>query len=490
VTNSVNKKNIIVSIDADMVGFWLSMAKSLSHNYNIVIITSNSFSKGIVDKVIPGVYSNIEVKEIFFREFLRRDMSKEEIIKQAVSVEDKYGVTCSMLIAHQRGIGKGYIFNVDKHPDMLKSWWPHEKKLLEVLKLIYFWEYIMGKYKPVLFLSCLHNKELSIIARYNKTKYLSLGTVKYGARVMWLDNEFWHNFDLIKKLKENVKKYSMFNNNESVNYVLDTISQFVNSNVSFTFTDALKKSLLRLPGEIERFVTGYHKKTQGYKFLQWYSPMLRKPFMYKYFLKYGKKMEDLKGYKLYYFPLQMEPEFTVLNLSPEFNNAMEMIAWLSKSMPANGVIVIKENPLAYGVRSKHYFDRFRKMGNVVLAHPEISSLEWIKSSLLVSTLQGTVGIEAVYNEKPVLTFGKYHIINNLPTVRYANSFDSTNQAVHELIELSSNKKLMSISKRALYHAQMDVSFELPGMEEELRSNTLNMDMATIAVKTLKEKYNI
>ena len=49
---------------------------------------------------------------------------------------------------------------------------------------------------------------------------------------------------------------------------------------------------------------------------------------------------------------------------------------------------------------------------------------------------------------------------------------------------------MSISKRALYHAQMDVSFELPGMEEELRSNTLNMDMATIAVKTLKEKYNI
>jgi hypothetical protein len=373
---------------------------------------------------------------------------------------------------------------------MLKSWWPHEKKLMEVLKLIYFWEYIMSKYKPVLFLSNLHSKELSIVARYNKTKDLSLGTARYGARVMWFDDEYWHNFDLIKKVKENVKKYSMLNDKESINYVQDTMAKFINSNVSFTFIDALKKSLLRLPNEIERFVTGYHKKTQGYKFLQWYSPMLRRPFVYKYFLKYGKKIEDLKGYKLYYFPLHMEPEYSVLNLSPEFNNSMEMIAWLSKSMPANGIIVIKENPLAYGVRSKHYFDRFRKMGNVVLAHPETSSLEWIKSSLLVSTLQGSAGVEAVYSEKPVLTFGKYNIVNNLPTVRYASNYDSTKQAVDELIELSNNKKLLRVSKQALYHAQKDVSFEMPGLEKLSKSNTLNMDMAAIAVKTLKEKYNI
>jgi hypothetical protein len=486
----VNKRNIIVSIDGKLVGFWLSVAKLLSNKYNIVITTSNSFSKGIVDNVIPGVSSNIEVKEDFFNELVRRDMSKEEIIRQAELVEVKYGVTCSMLIAHQRGIGKGYIFNVDRHPDMLKSWWPHEKKLLEVLKLIYFWEYIMGKYKPVLFLTGLHNKELSIITRYNKTKYLSLGVVRYGSRVMWLDNEYWLNFDFIKKVKENVKKYSILNNNESINYELDTNAKFVNSNVSFTFTDALKKSLLRLPGEIERFVTGYHNKTQGYKFLQWYSPMLRKPFMYKYFLKYGKKMEDLKGYKLYFFPMHTEPEISILNLSPEFNNSMELIAWLSKSIPANGIIVIKEHPMSYGVRSKHYYDRFRKMGNVVLAHPEISSLEWIRNSVLVSTITGTAGIEAVYYEKPVLAFGKYNIINNLPTVRYANNFDSTNHAVHELIKLSSNKKLMNISKQALYHAQMDVSFEMPGLEKLHKSNTLSMDLAMITVKSLKEKYNI
>ena len=487
---SINKKNIIVSLDKDLTGFWLSVTKLLSNNYNIVITTSNSFSKAIVDNTIPGVCSDIELEVDFYNDFAKNSMSKEEIIKKAVSVEDKYGVTCSMLIAHQRGIGKGYIFNVDKHPDMLKSWWPHERKLLEVLKFIFFWEYITDKYRPVLFLSSLHHKELSIIARYNKIKYLSLGLARYGYRRIWLENEYYQNFDLIKKVKENVKKYSMLNNNEFINYEQDIQGLFFNSKVSYTFIDALRKSLLRLPEEIERLVTGYHKKTQGYKFMQWYSPLLRKPFMYRYFRKYGKKIEDLKGYKLCFFPMQTEPEYNTLFVSPEFNNSMELIAWLSKSIPANGIIVIKEHPMVYGIRSREYFDRFRKMGNVVLAHPEISSLEWIRNSVLVTILTSSTGIEAVYCEKPVLAFGKYNIINNLPTVRYANNFDSTNQAVHELIKLSNNKKLLNVSKQALYHAQMDISFEMQGLEKLHKRNILSMDMAAIAVKTLKEKYNI
>ena len=487
---SINKKNIIVCLDKNLTGFWLSVAKLLSNNYNIVITTSNSFSKAIVDNTIPGVCSGIELEVDFYSDFAKNGMSKEEIIKKAKSVEDKYGVTCSMLIAHHRGIGKGYVFNVDKHPDMLKSWWPHEKKLLEVLKFIFFWEYITDKYRPVLFLSSLHSKELSIIARYSKIKYLSLALARYGHRRMWVENEYYQNFDLIKKVKENVKKYSMRNDKEFINYELDIQGVFFISKVSYTFIGALKKFLLRLPSEIERLVTGYHKKTQGYKFMRWCSPMLRRPFMYRYFRKYGKKTEDLKGYKLFFSPMHAEPEYNTLSVSPEFSNTMELIAWLSKSIPANGIIVIKEHPMVYGIRSRQYYDRFRKMGNVVLAHPEISSLEWIQNSLLVTILTGTVGVEAVYNEKPVLAFGKYHIINNLPTVRYANNFDSTNKAVHELIKLSNNKKLLSVSKQALYHAQMDISFEMKGLEKLHKRNILSMDMAAIAVKTLKEKYNI
>ena len=64
------------------------------------------------------------------------------------------------------------------------------------------------------------------------------------------------------------------------------------------------------------------------------------------------------------------------------------------------------------------------------------------------------------------------------------------QTVHELIKLSNNKKLLSVSKQALYHAQMDVSFEMQGIDKLHKSNNLSMDMAEIAVNTLKEKYNI
>ena len=99
-------------------------------------------------------------------------------------------------------------------------------------------------------------------------------------------------------------------------------------------------------------------------------------------------------------------------------------------------------------------------------------------------------MEAVYFDKPVLSVGKHQLINHLPTVRYINSFDSTKKAVKELLLLSENEKLFKVSKEALYHAQNDVSFELKGIEELVKSRKLHMDIAEKVVKNLKEKYDI
>jgi hypothetical protein len=132
----------------------------------------------------------------------------------------------------------------------------------------------------------------------------------------------------------------------------------------------------------------------------------------------------------------------------------------------------------------------RKIGNVVLAHPETPSWQWIKCSALVTTITGTVGIEAIYHDKPVLSAGKHQLINHLPTVKYINSFDSTKEAVKVLLLLHEDDKLFKVSKEALYQAQNDVSFELVGWEKIAKSRELHMDLAEIAVKTIKEKYNI
>ena len=99
----------------------------------------------------------------------------------------------------------------------------------------------------------------------------------------------------------------------------------------------------------------------------------------------------------------MEPEVALLSISPEFNNSMEMIAWISKSVPADVLLVIKEQPLSFGIRSRHYYDNFRRIENVVLADPRVHSWEWIRAASVVATITGSVGFEAVHFERPTVT---------------------------------------------------------------------------------------
>ena len=64
-------------------------------------------------------------------------------------------------------------------------------------------------------------------------------------------------------------------------------------------------------------------------------------------------------------PLHLEPEIALLALSPEFNNSMEMIAWISKSLPADALVVVKEQPFSFGVRSRRYYHQLMQIGNVI-----------------------------------------------------------------------------------------------------------------------------
>jgi hypothetical protein len=75
-------------------------------------------------------------------------------------------------------------------------------------------------------------------------------------------------------------------------------------------------------------------------------------------------------------------------------------------------------------------------------------------------------------------------------VKYINSFDSTKEAVKVLLLLHEDDKLFKVSKEALFHAQNDDSFELIGWAKLAKSRELHMDLAEIAVRSMKEKYNL
>jgi len=480
------KSNIVVNIQGLYVGVWLSVIKILSEDYN-VIITTRSYNKRFIESNLPNVSLNIENKDEHDKKIMQGELSQVDPIKKALEYENKYNETFSMLMSQDRGLGRGYIFNADRQPYQAKESWSYEDKIKSILKEFMFWEYIVEKYSPVLCATLIiPYKIFSLVSQKNEITFISLRGSRFGSRWLWAEDEYGRNAKYI----ENVQKHTLMVTDGSeipFDYVQDSISKHLNRG-EYGYSNAIKRILMRFPGDFYRFLTGYYRKNDGYRFLAWYPSILRRPYIYKYFQKHGKKPDELRSFKLVYFPLHKEPEMSLLLRSPELNNSMELISWISKSLPADTILVIKEQPHAYGIRSRRYYENYRKIANVALAAPEISSWEWIKQSRIVATITGTAGIEAVHFGKPVLSFGKYEVINYLPSVRFANTFESVGRAIEELIALSPDDLGFKKSKTAIYNAQIESSFEIPGLEKLIASKDIHMDIAKQVVASIKKEY--
>jgi len=78
----MDKKNIVIDLSSAFMGFWLSVCKLLSGDYNIIIVVSNSFNRKIVEDVIPDSYSVIELNSEFRIKYERSGINKLILLKK------------------------------------------------------------------------------------------------------------------------------------------------------------------------------------------------------------------------------------------------------------------------------------------------------------------------------------------------------------------------------------------------------------------------
>lgn len=477
-----SNETVLVFIESQKVGFLISVANILSESYRVVFLARDRHVKRYIENSFTGGAAEIVVKEES-----PLPVATDDIIRECLERERKYGEYFSMISSYDRALGKGYIFNADRHPDIGRSWWSLKKKYREILKEFLFFEDVFTSFYPFLILGETLTKVSHLVARQMNIPYLSLGMVRYGLRFFWVETEHYENMGYARMIRENVERNVTQEGNSSGEYEQERLSKILNTGADYTYKTALKTAVMRVVLETYRKVRGTDKK-DSYRFLGWLSPILRKPYAYKYLCRHGKSPGDLGEYDIVFFPLHQEPEAALLSLSPEFNNSMELIAWVSKSLPADTVLVVKEQPSAFGIRSRHYYDNLRRIANVEIAHPEVNSWEWIKAARVVTTITGTAGIEAVYFEKPVLSFGRHQPINHLPTVRFSDSFDSTRRHLPDLLRIRAGDERLKTAREAFRRAQMDISFDLPGAVEIFPSKKVNMDLARIAVDKLYEQF--
>jgi len=472
--------NIAVCINSEQKGFFFSIAKLLSQKHEVWIIARDKFVHQVGLKLVPELSNNIIIKDQY-----RADVV--DPVHGAVEFEKKYGEYFSMLISLDRGLGQGYLFNAQKHPHIIKSTWSHKKKIEAILKEYLFYEDVFKKYQIDVAVGHDRPVVFDIILRKHNKRYFSLGVARISDRYMWFENHFEEK----EKYVDSIRKHLISDQTDRNHIEYRQYKHFEETkkqlSKEYSYSYAVYLAFYKLLQELYARIRRIHKR-DGYVFSGWIPYFFRRIHHYKHLLTNGCKINDLSGYKLVFFALHQEPEMTLMSISPGFHNSMEIISWVSKSLPGDTLLVVKENPWGFGVRSKQYYKKLAKIPNLVWAYPDISSIDWIKKAKLVVSISGTVGFEAVYFNKPVLSFGAHQIINYLPTVKYANNFFDTKDSVDQLLKLSTDDGVFEKSKYALNKAQTEMSFSLPGYEKIYKSSDLHLDLAEKAVRILSRDY--
>lgn len=126
-------------------------------------------------------------------------------------------------------------------------------------------------------------------------------------------------------------------------------------------------------------------------------PFFRKPIKIDSNLPEGLKFNNIIqkfGGKLFYYPLQFEPEMSILAYSPYFKSQLELIRLITMHLAVNDVLLLKENPKMIGLRDSSFYEEISKLTNVVWVDSNENSRTIIKSVFKVISITGTACIEA------------------------------------------------------------------------------------------------
>lgn len=233
----------------------------------------------------------------------------------------------------------------------------------------------------------------------------------------------------IKKAKEIIKT---FRETGSLNleFYTKTEQRFIKEKRS-TF-DKIKKSL----GWFYQLNKNYQKN----KGLFLYGMTSLNPIRF-YWYRLLRKTRDIIGFEKFYstpktdekyafYPLHLEPEQAILDYAPYYINQTALIEQIARSLPIEMKLYIKDHPVMENARSMNFYKRLLQIPNVRIIDCKTKSYGVIKNSALIITTTSTVGWEALFLNKPVITFGDV-FYNVFPSVKKCTEIEGLYRLVLE-----------------------------------------------------------
>jgi hypothetical protein len=106
-----------------------------------------------------------------------------------------------------------------------------------------------------------------------------------------------------------------------------------------------------------------------------------------------------------YFPMHVQPEFTIDVRAPFLTDQATLIENIAKSIPAAYKLLVKDHPGMVGRRPMSYYKRLAALSNVDLLSPAIDSHDIIQACQASVTIVGTTAMECILYQKPIIAVG-------------------------------------------------------------------------------------
>jgi predicted glycosyltransferase len=168
------------------------------------------------------------------------------------------------------------------------------------------------------------------------------------------------------------------------------------------------------------------------------------------------------------FPLQFSPEASTLIQGSKFNDMYQVIELISKSLPVNFTLVVKEHKLCVGRREYKFFKKIFNLHNVRLIKEDVDTYQLIKHSKGVITISSSMALEALMLKKPAGIIGRIYFDNLSNVFNFHNMYSLDHDIKKMLASIHNSDEI-----KALIQTIIECGFEVD-MHPETYSGIENL----------------
>ena len=372
------------------------------------------------------------------------------------NIEDKFDLNIWLNIFSDRSFSK---FWTDFHK------FTREEILIIIEKSLSFFVNILEKEKPKMILMQTPGENVSGVLLYELARKMDIQTFMIND-IHYKNHIHISNNTKNSEISNEIKKIG--NNFEESLEIYDKrfIHNHSNDNVKIisgydpgikSFSQKIKHYIKRLSNNLEPIYLNVGKTKYNlmkYRLHSSFEVKKRQKFLDNYTEK------TIKNENFLYFPLQSEPEASILMNTPFYTNQINLVETIAKSIPINYVLYVKEHPFQKHKlwRSIDDYKKIKNIPNVRFLHPSVNAQEVLEKSKGVITISGATGFEALFYHIPIIMFGDEYY-DKLSMVTKIETFDELSYKIkNTLSNFEFNGKELSMFVKVLKEFALPVQY--------------------------------